>query len=121
MFGNLLKTAFRLVPKQEVNYYRFKSRSTNDYGKDVSVYDDPVPIFGSLQATSSSHVQFLGLDLSKEYVTFYCSDSILEIERETSGDQIEYGGVRYQVLDRSNWIKQDGWNGVVAVRIYARK
>lgn len=121
MFGNLLNTAMRVIPKQTVSYYKFKSRKTNDYGQDVSEYEEPIDVIGSCQATSRSHIQLLGLDLDREYITFYCSKDVLDMERETSGDQLQYGGTRYQVLDKSDWIRQDGWNGVVCVRIYARE
>lgn len=118
MFGNLLKTALRVIPKQTVSYYKFKSRSTNEYGQDVSVYEEPILLSGSVQAVTKQNIQLLGLNLNKEYVNFYCSTDITDIERETSGDQFTYNGRRYQVLDKSDWIRQDDWNGVIAVRVY---
>lgn len=118
MFGNLLKTALNLIPKQTVAYYAFKARTTNDWGKDVTEYELPLQIAGSFQAVAADRIQMLGLDLAREYVMFYCSHKIMEIERDTSGDQLVYKGVRYQVLNKNDWVRQDGWNGVMCVRVY---
>lgn len=119
MFNNLLNTALRVIPKQTVKYYQFLSRTTNDIGRDVSNYADSVDLLGSLQAVSWDRLQFLGLDSEEEYVIFYTSNDLLNIERDTSGDQLAYQGKRYQVIGKPNdWIRQDGWNGVLCVRIY---
>ena len=122
MFNNLLNTALRVIPKQSIDYYRFLSRTTNEVGRDVSIYADPLKVIGSLQAVSWDRLQFLGLDSEKEYVAFYTASDLLNIERDTSGDQLAYQGKRYQIIGKPNdWVRQDGWNGVLCVRIYDRE
>lgn len=119
MFNNLLNTALRAIPKQSVDYYQFLSRETNEAGRDVSLYADAITLTGSFQAVSWDRIQFLGLDSEKEYVAFYTSNDLLNIERDTSGDQIGFQGKRYQIIGKPNdWVRQDGWNGVLCVKIY---
>lgn len=116
---NLYKLATRVIGTQQVQYYKFIDRTTNDVALDVSNYADPVLIQGSFQAVSRNQLQYLGLDLEKEYINFYTDSDILTIERDTAGDQLSYQGKRYQVIGKpSDWIRQDGWNGVLCVRIY---
>lgn len=116
---NLYKLATSAIGTQQVQYYQFIDRTTNEVGLDVVNYAEPVTIDGSVQAASWNQLQNLGLDLTKEYITFYTDNNILTIERDTAGDQLAYQGKRYQVIGKpSDWIRQDGWNGVLCVRIY---
>lgn len=116
---NLYKLATSVIGTQQVQYYQFIDRTTNDVGNDVSNYAEPVTIRGSFQAVSWNQLQYLGLDLEKEYIALYTDADILNGERDTSGDQIAYQGKRYQIIGKpSDWIRQDGWNGLLCVRIY---
>lgn len=116
---NLLNMAFSLIAKQAVQYYQYASRSSNAVGQDITVYEDPVAMFGSLQAVPKNLYEFYGLDLQKSYCTFYCSSDILDIARDVSGDQLTYNGRRYQVESNNDWYAQDGWKGVLVVDIGA--
>ncbi|WP_197335302.1 phage collar protein [Ralstonia solanacearum] len=60
--SNLLGLALSVIGKQRVEYFRYIGRKTNDIGDDVSVYADPVPMFGSVQAVDRNMYQYLGLD-----------------------------------------------------------
>lgn len=115
----LYKLATSVIGTQQVQYYRFLNRATNSVGYDAANYADPVLIRGSLQAASWNQLQYLGLDLQKEYINFYTDHDILNVERDTSGDQLAYQGKRYQVIGKpSDWVRQDGWNGMLCVRVY---
>ena len=114
---NLLNMAFTLIAKQMVMYYQYGSRSSNAVGQDITIYLDPVEMFGSFQAVPRRLYEFYGLDLQKNYSTFYTSNDILDITRNVSGDQMTYNGRRYQVESNNDWYAQDGWKGVLVVDI----
>ena len=49
----------------------------------------------------------------------YTDNPLLVVERDESGDQIEFEGARYQLLSNNDWKSIDGWEGVLAVRLNA--
>ena len=114
---NLLNMALTLVAKQSVLYFQYLSRSSNSVGQDVSVYQDPVTIVGSFQPVPRKLYMQYGLDLQKNYSTFYTSNNILDVSRNVSGDQIVYNGRLYQVESDNDWYAQDGWKGVLCIDI----
>lgn len=116
---NLLNMALTLIAKQVVMYYQYASRSTNAVGQDITVYLDPVEMFGSFQAVPRKLYELYGLDLQKDYSTFYTSNNVLDITRDVSGDQLVYQGRRYQVESDNDWYAQDGWKGVLVVDLGA--
>jgi len=117
--ANILNMAFSLISKQVVNYYQYVSRSTNAVGQDVTVYAAAVSMAGSFQPVPRNLYQTYGLDLQKDYSTFYTSNNLLDITRDVSGDQIAYNGKRYQVQSGNDWFAQDGWKGVLCVNLGA--
>ena len=58
-----------------------------------------------------------GLDLQKDYYTFYTSNDVLDIQRDVSGDQLIFNGKRYQVESNNDWYPMDGWKGIICVYI----
>ena len=116
---NLLNMCLTLIAKQTIDYYQFVSRALNPVGQDVTTYADPVTMYGSFQAVTRKLYTLYGLDLQKDYSTFYASADILDVTRDVSGDQIVYGGRRYQVESDNDWFRQDGWKGVLCVDIGA--
>ncbi len=114
---NLLNMALTLIAKQVVIYYQFLSRSPNSVGQDVTNYAEPFEIVGSFQAIPRKEYYLYGLNLQKNYSTFYSSNNVLDIERDVSGDQLIYAGKRYQVESNNNWYAQDGWKGILVVEI----
>ena len=113
--ANLLNMAFSLIARQSVTYLKYVSRAVNAVGQDVSVYAPAVTLSGSLQPVPKRLYQTYGLDLQKEYVTFYASADILDVNRDVSGDQITYVGRKYAVVSANDWFSQDGWVGVLCV------
>lgn len=115
--GNLLKRALHLTGSQAVTYRRFSGRTTNEIGLDVSSYADPVEIKGSVQAVPRSTYEQLGLDFQKRYVTLYTVAEVLDLQRDISGDMIEFGGKTYQLVSSTDWQPMDGWQSVLCVEV----
>ena len=114
---NLLNMAFRLISPQTVIYYHDAGRILNVSGQDVTQYGPGIPMWGSFQPVPRKLYQVYGLDLQKEYYTFYTSNNILDVERDLSGDQIAYNGQRYQCESDNDWFTMDGWKGVLCIRL----
>lgn len=115
--GNLLQTALGMIGNQTVAYRAFAGKSTNAAGVVVSTWADPVPLVGSVQAVPNVLLQQLGLDWSKDYVTFYCSREFSDPSRDRTGDRFDYGGAVYEVQSPTPWNAQDGWSSVLCVRV----
>lgn len=115
--SNLLKAALTIIAPQTVSYYRYLSRSVNNIGLEVSVYDDPIDIKGSFQPVPMNLYEQYGLDLSRSYVIFYSANDIISTMRDTSGDQIIAYGKKYQCESNNDWHNVDGWKGVLMVMI----
>jgi hypothetical protein len=115
--SNLLNMALTIIAKQTIQYYKFLSRSENSIGQDVTVYDTAVNIVGSWQPVPRNLYQVYGLDLQKDYFTFYTSNDLLDISRDVSGDQVAFNGVRYQCESNTDWYQLDGWKGILCVGI----
>lgn len=115
--SNILNRALRIIAAQSFEYYKFLSRAVNDIGLDVAIYAYPLPTRGSVQAVPRNLFEQYGLEFNKQYLMFYVSQSILDVTRDVSGDQIAYAGNRYQCLSKTDWLAQDGWVGVISVLI----
>lgn len=115
--SNLLLRALKLIAKQTVSYYQNTGRSVNNIGMFVSSYADPILISGSLQAAPRALLEKYGLDLSKEYVVFFTNNNVLTTDRDVSGDQIIFNGIKYQCESKTNWYNLDGWVELLMVLI----
>lgn len=112
---NILNMALTVIAKQQITYYQFVSRTPNIIGQDVTTYAAPVTLVGSWQPVPRKLYITYGLDLQKDYFTFYTSNNLLDITRDVSGDQISFMGRRYQVESDNDWFQLDGWKGVLCV------
>ena len=117
--SNLLNMALTLIHKQVVQYYQYVSRTPNSVGQDITTYAAPISMYGSFQAVRRELYETYGLDLQKDYSTFYTSNNVLDVTRNVSGDQLVYQGRRYQVESDNDWYAQDGWKGVLVVDLGA--
>lgn len=115
--SNLLNMAFSVIAKQTIIYYKYVGRTLNDIGQDITEYDTGTILLGSFQPVPKQLYELYGLDLQKEYFTFYVSANLLDIERNVSGDQIAFKGQRYQCESNNDWFKIDGWKGILCVHI----
>lgn len=114
---NILNMALTIIARQTITYYQYDSRSVNSVGQNVTLYKTPVEITGSWQPVPRHLYMVYGLDLQKEYFTFYTSNDLLDVQRDVSGDQVVFGGQRYQCESNNDWYKLDGWKAILCVRI----
>lgn len=117
MFGNLLKIASSVIPTQTVTWKKFMGKQIKPGGIYEDTYSEPVEIRGSFQATDDRDVKEMGLDTSKRYRTLYTSHDISDVKRGSSPDKISFNGENYEVVGITDWFAQDGWRGVVCVRV----
>lgn len=116
---NLYQIASRVIGKSAYTFFAATPRTADARGIWVTTYAVGVPLTDSIQAVSRSLYEKLGLELSKYYIMIYTDNPLLVVERDTSGDQIEFNSERYQLLSETDWSSQDGWRGVLAVRLAA--
>ncbi len=114
---NVLNMAMKVVGKQTFTYFKFRNRVTNYIGTDDSIFEAPVSVQGQVQAVPRNLYEIYGLDLQRTYLTFFISKAILDVERDVSGDQIQFGSERYQCLSETDWHAINGWTQVLAVKI----
>ena len=115
--SNLLLRASRLIGFTKVQYLKDLGRVTNEIGLDVTTYAAPVDIMGSLQAVPRSVYQAYGLDFQKNYLMFYTTTDVIDLARDVSGDMLQYGGKKYQLVSETDWMQIDGWTGVLCVQV----
>ena len=113
--SNLLNLALGALGQQTLDHYRFVSRETNSIGLDVATYAEAVQVTGSFQPVPRNLYQQSGLDLSKNYATFFTSAAISDVKRDVSGDYLSFGGKLYQCLSASDWKGIDGWLSITCI------
>jgi len=117
---NLYGLASQIIGKQAFIYFEFNTTTTDARGLDVTTYKDGVPFTDNIQPVPRRLYQQLGLDLDKYYIMIITDNPLRVVERGTPGDQIEFNSQRFQLLDNTDWKPQDGWQGVMAVRLNPR-
>lgn len=115
--SNLLKQALTVIQPQTIVYYKANGRAVNTVGQYQTSYDTGVSVLGSFQPIPRQLYQQYGLDLQKDYYTFYTLNDIIDIARDVSNDQIAFNGNRYQCESNTEWFQMDGWKGVVCCYI----
>lgn len=115
--ANLLALAHTVIGFQTVKHYVETSRTNNAIGQFVTAFADPVDIQGSFQPVPRQKYAEMGLDATKIYATFYSSTPIADVDRNRSGDQLEFDGKRWEIAGTNDWTAIDGWNGVLVVRV----
>jgi len=116
---NLLSMALTVIQRQTLQYFQFDGRSLSVIGQDVTAYKTVIDLVGSWQPVPRNLYMSLGLDLQKDYFTFYTSNNLLDITRDVSGDQVAFMGKRYQVQSANDWYQMDGWKGILCVNLGA--
>lgn len=115
--SNLLNMALGLIGAQQVMWSRYGSKTTNAAGFDVVTWFAPVGVFGSFQPVSATMMQQLGLDMTKNYATFFASSEFGEPDRDKTGDRLTYDGKTYLIESKTPWHAQDGWEYVLCVEV----
>lgn len=115
--SNLLALAMGVIGQQSVQWLRYTGLTTTAAGVERPTWAAPVAIIGSIQPVDTNTIQMLGLDWTKNYITFYAPKEFQEIERDQSSDRIAYAGRTYQVVSKTAWFAQDGWDKVICVEV----
>lgn len=116
--SNLLRTALRVIQPQTFDYYAYTSRTANAAGFLVTNYADPISLQGSVQPVARTMYLQAGLDFQKDYVTFFVSQNVIDVQRDVAGDKMIYGGRTYQCESlNGDWFRQDGWDAILCVKI----
>ena len=113
--SNLLSMTRALIAQQTVQYESFLSGTVNPAGFEEDTYSPAVSIMGSLQPIPRKTVELMGLDRNKNYVTFYSSTAIADIEIGRASDRITFDGKLFVAVDNDDWHAVDGWNAPVFV------
>lgn len=115
--SNILNMAMGLIGAQTVRWLQFSGMTTNAAGFDVPAFAAPVMVKGSFQAVSSKLLHELGLDLSRNYGTFFASKNFGDVARDKTGDRLTYAGRTFQIISKTPWYAQDGWDYVLCVEL----
>jgi hypothetical protein len=113
---NVLAMAFQAIAQQTVTYYKWVSAGENPIGQLVSLYEEPETITGSFQPVPRSLYQTQGLDFQKIYYTFYTTNNLLDVQRDTSGDVLVFEGHKFSCVSSNDWYTLDGWVGMLCVQ-----
>lgn len=109
--------ALTIVGTQSFTYLRYLSRTTNSIGVDVPTYESAITLTGQIQAAPKELFELYGLEFNKNLLVFYVSKDIIDVTRNSAGDQIQFAGKTFNVLSDTPWFDINGWDGVVAVEI----
>ncbi len=118
--GNLLKLALSIQAKHTVTYFRLTGSTQDAAGYDIDAFAQGVDIStGQVQSVPLNKFELLGLDLAKEYISWFVPDlDVRAVRRDDNGDELNYNGRRYKVVNTNcDWLAQDGWRNVIACDI----
>lgn len=115
--SNLLNMALGLIAGQRVGWRQFLGTTTNAAGVKVPTWAASVDITGSFQPVPATLLQQYGLDMSKNYATFYSSHQMGDPDRSKAGDRLIYAGKVYQIESKTPWFAQDGWESALCVEV----
>lgn len=117
--SNLLNIALSVIqPTSGVFVKKFQGDGENSFGGTVKTYTDPLPLNGvSVQPVTKEQIQQTGLALNKEYIYIWTRSDVESAYRGRQCDLINWNGEDYEVAPESDWIKQDGWKQVTAVKL----
>lgn len=115
--SDLLDDAFELIATQAIRYRKFNERVKNDQFQWVTGFGPFFSMEASVQRVRrTQYIQF-NLEFQRNYVQVYASYDMVDLERDTSGDQFVYNGRLYQLESQGTWFAQDGWATCLAVDI----
>ena len=115
--NNILQQAMSLIETQPLLYFAFIDRTTMANGMLVPSYAPAINVKGSIQPVPRTLMEFLGLDMQRNYVNIFISQSIIDIDRDVSSDKFQYRSVTYQVLSLTKWENIAGFNQALCVQV----
>lgn len=83
----------------------------------VATFGPAQAMAASVQSVPRETYVALGLDLQRNYVTVFAAADIVDLQRDSSGDQFVSDGVIYQIESQTSWYLRDGWAECFAVEI----
>lgn len=116
--ADLLGIALGVIGSQQVRYYLNTGREANDSGRLMALFADGVDVpQGSVQAVPRSRYASYGLDFQKSYVTWFVEQTVIDVQRNKSGDRFKWNNRVYECVSVTDWVSQDGWSEVMGVDI----
>lgn len=107
---NLLNVAMSMLGSQTVEYSRFLGNTTLPNGIKAPSYGEYETVEDcSVQPIPKSNYREKGLNFSREYVTWWVARDVLGLDRDFSGDKIQWNGKTWIVDSDVSWFEQDGW------------
>jgi len=114
---DLLKMALTMIARQNLTYYKAIGRALNVLGQYVTTFAEGIVMYGSWQPVPRALYMRYGLDLQKDYFTFYTCNPVLDLDRDITGDQLAFNGQLFQVESDNDWYAMDGWKGILCIHI----
>lgn len=115
--SNLLAAASRVIRFQPLPYRTAAGRTVNALRQYVSAWNPATEIRASVQMVSRRHYTQLGLDFQQNYIKVFASVDLLDLKRNSTGDQFLWGGRTYQIESNNTWFLQDGWASCIAIDV----
>lgn len=115
--SNILARASRLIAQQTLIYLAYAGRTTMPNGMLVPNYAPPITVQGSIQPVPRTIMELLGLDMQRRYVNIFVSQTVIDIQRDTSSDKFNFGGTTYQIVSITPWAMIDGWVQALSVEV----
>lgn len=115
---NLLGLALGAIAPQSVDWIPWASSTVLPDGMIVPNFGAPRTVpNGSVQAVPRARYASMGLDYSKDYVTWFTPAAVRGVERDRTPDQFAWNARLFDVHTVTAWNAQDGWCEVVGVDI----
>ena len=115
---NLLGLALTAIGSQPVVWIPWASNATLPDGMVVSNFAPPQTITtGSVQAVPRTRYAAMGLDYTRNYVTWFTPAAVRGVERDRTPDRFIWGGRLFDVVTVTAWAAQDGWSEVVGIDV----
>lgn len=111
---NVLASALKIIPKQQITYKKFKAVAPNRIGIMVNTYYDPVTVEGSIQPASADTLYKLGIANTGDIYTCFLHGDAVSIADIQSNDLIIRGNEVFNIFKSDRWYDYPGqdWNRV---------
>jgi hypothetical protein len=114
---NILSTVQTAIGKQAYQLQKYLGRTNNVAGFQVSSFDAPIDMMGSVQPVNQRQYKDMGLDFKKSYIRIYDAGLIESLSRDKNADRIIYDGFLFEVAEDTPWFLSGGWTYVLCVRL----
>lgn len=117
--SNLLNMALGVIqPTRGATVKEYLGEVDNAFGGTEVSYRDPKPLVNvSIQPMTKQQVQVSGLAVNKTYIQIWVSQSVQGAYRGRQNDIVTWAGYDWEVQPDSDWLIQDGWVRIIAVKL----